>query len=262
VPVLLVVLFQEDIRRTLSSVLRSPVAGTPKSRSADHVIDELVRACSELTQRGLGALIVIEQQAQLGRYMQDGVRIDSEVSWQLLLAMFVPDHKNPTHDGAVVIQKDRISAAACFLPLAGGVGIPGTLGSRHRAALGLADETDAVVVVVSEETETCALAHMGQLDLNLSPADLRERLRLLVGGGYAAQGGVDQWRRRIQFHADSEPSPPRPVPRVSTETTAAAALERPQAPALDMLSASEATVDSEPQDGGEDQRELPSSDDA
>lgn len=235
VPVLLVVLFQEDIRRNLSSVLRSPLAGTPKARSSDNVIDELVRACTELTQRGLGALLVIEQQAPLDRYMQDGVRVDADVSWQLLLAMFVPDHKNPTHDGAVILRKDRIATAACFLPLAGGAGIPGTLGSRHRAALGLADETDAVVVVVSEETSTCALAHMGQLDLNLSPADLRERLRLLVGGGFAAQAGTElSWRRRIQFHADEVAPAGRATLAPQDSSVATPPPDRPPPPVLEL----------------------------
>lgn len=130
---------------------------------------------------GLGGLVVVEQQAPLDRYVEDGIKVDADVSWQLLLAMFIPDHKSPTHDGAVVIKKGPHRRRRVLSALAGGAGIPGTLGSRHRAALGLADETDAVVVVVSEETATCfLLAHMGSLDLNLTPADLRERIKLLA----------------------------------------------------------------------------------
>lgn len=210
IAVLLVVLFQEDIRRALSSTLRSPLMGGQRAELSNDIIDEITRTCAELCSRGLGGLVVVEQQAPLDRYVEDGIKVDADVSWQLLLAMFIPDHKSPTHDGAVVIKKGRIAAAACFLPLAGGAGIPGTLGSRHRAALGLADETDAVVIVVSEETATCSLAHMGSLDLNLTPADLRERIKLLVGGQPEAAAWREQsWRRRISFHAGQEPALPR-----------------------------------------------------
>lgn len=206
--VLFVVLFQEDIRRALTSVVRSPLVFSPKDPASNAVIEEVLRACTVLSQRHIGALIVIEQEASLDRYVEDGVRVNSDVSWQLLLAMFIPEHMNATHDGAVIIQKNRIAAAACFLPLAGGAGIPGTLGSRHRAALGLADETDAIVVVVSEESGTCSLAYMGQLDLNLTPADLRERFRLLFGDQpEAMQPWRRAWRRRINVHPSS-PGPP------------------------------------------------------
>ncbi len=238
VVVVLVVLFQEDLRRALTSTLRSPLAGAPKARLSDEIIDEIVRAAAELSSRGLGALIVVEQQAPLDRYIHDGIAVDAELSWQILLAMFIPEHASPTHDGAVVVKKGRIAAAACFLPLAGGAGIPGTLGSRHRAALGLADETDAVVVVVSEETATCSLAHMGQLDLGLSPADLRERLRVLVGSTGHGEAWRDQsWRRRIHFHANADPMPLRPpaahVPLPQDDGEEEAHL-RPPAPILDL----------------------------
>ena len=215
IAVLLVVLFQEDIRRAMSSTLRSPLMGGQRAELSNDIIDEITRTCAELCSRGLGGLVVVEQQAPLDRYVEDGIKVDADVSWQLLLAMFIPDHKSPTQDGAVVIKKGRIAAAACFLPLAGGAGIPGTLGSRHRAALGLADETDAVVVVVSEETATCSLAHMGSLDLNLTPADLRERIKLLVGGQPEMAAWREQsWRRRISFNSGPDPAPLRPpVPR-------------------------------------------------
>ncbi len=199
--VLFVVLFQEDIKRALTSVARSPLMFSPKDPASNAVLDEITRACSVLSQRQLGGLIVMEQEASLDRFVQDGVQIGAEVSWQLLFSMFIPDHQNPTHDGAVIIQKGRIAAAACFLPLAGGAGIPGTLGSRHRAALGLADETDAVVVVVSEESGTCSIAYMGQLDVNLEPAELRERFRLMFGTQNDANAQWRRsWRRRINTH--------------------------------------------------------------
>ena len=233
IAVLLVVLFQEDIRRALSSTLRSPLMGGRKAQLSNDIIDEITRTCAELCSRGLGGLVVVEQQAPLDRYVQDGILIDADVSWQLLLAMFIPDHKSPTHDGAVIIQKGRIAAGACFLPLAGGAGIPGTLGSRHRAALGLADETDALVIVISEETSTCSLAHMGQLDLNLTPADLRERVRLLVGGQPEMAAWREQsWRRRISFHADGLAPARRQPPAVAAEVEPEPL--RPPAPVLEL----------------------------
>ena len=199
---LLVVLFQDDIRRALASAVRSPLVFSSRDPESTAVLEEVLRACGVLSQRGIGGLIVIEQEALLDRYVEAGVKMDATVSWQVLLSLFIPSHMNPTHDGAVVIQKGRIASAACFLPLAYGDDIPPHLGSRHRAALGLADETDAIVVVVSEESGRCAVAHMGQLDLDLKTADLRERFRVLFDEKRERDDERWQrrWRRRIVHH--------------------------------------------------------------
>ena len=168
------------------------------------VLEEVLRACGVWSQRGIGALIVIEQETLLDRYVEDGVKMDASVTWQVLLSLFIPSHMNPTHDGAVIIQKGRMAAAACFLPLAYGDDIPPSLGSRHRAALGLADETDAIVVVVSEESGRAAVAHMGQLDLDLKPADLRERFRVLFDEKRERdERWQRRWRRRIVHHGST-----------------------------------------------------------
>ena len=221
--ILFAILFQEDLKRALTAMVRSPLVFSAKDAASTEVLEEILRTCSVLSQKHLGALIVIEQEATLDRYVADGVRIQAEVSWQLLAALFNPEHANATHDGAVIIQKSKIAAAACFLPLAGGAGIPGTLGSRHRAALGLADETDAVVVVVSEETGTCGIAYMGQLDLNLQPADLRERFRLLFGDQPEAMAPWRRaWRRRIHVHGGTAPPPKQAGSMVSVQTDNAA----------------------------------------
>ncbi len=200
--VLLVVLFQDDIRRALAGAVRAPIWGSGRDPQSDLVLAEVLRAATVLSQRGIGALIVLEGTAELERYAEGGVRIDANVNWQLLVSLFVPSHMNPTHDGAALISKGRIASAACFLPLAVGDDLPAALGSRHRAALGLADETDAIVVVVSEESGRAAVAHMGRLDLELDPDDLRERLRQL---GEARRGKNDEgrWRRRIVHHRGS-----------------------------------------------------------
>lgn len=202
--VLLVVLFQDDIRRALSSAVRTPLGMSSSDPASSAVLEEVLRACAVLSQRNIGALIVIEQEADLDRYVEQGVKIDAEVTWQMLMSLFIPSHMNPTHDGAVIIRKGRVSTAACFLPLAYGDDIPGNLGSRHRAAMGLADETDALVLVVSEESGQCAIAHMGQIDLELKPSALRERFEVLFGQrrerGPAWQ---KRWQRRIVHHAPS-----------------------------------------------------------
>jgi diadenylate cyclase len=249
--VLLAILFQDDIRRALTSMVRSPLVFSVRDPASSEMLEEVLRACTELSRRQLGALIVIEQEASLDRWVEDGVKVDAGVSWQLLLAMFIPEHTNATHDGAAIIQKNRVAAAACFLPLAGGAGIPGTLGSRHRAALGLADETDAIVVVVSEETGTCSLAYMGQLDLNLTPADLRERFRLLFGDQSDASAPWRRmWRRRIVSQPRAQPTgtPPRRhtvrVPRQEPASTATATepAEKPM-PLTDSVPADDGRAD-------------------
>ena len=212
VVVLLVVLFQDDIRRALAGVMRSPLPAFGRDGKAHAQVSEVLRAATVLSQRGIGALIVIERDAPLDRYVEQGVTIDGKVGWQLLLSLFIPSHRNPTHDGAVIIAKGRIAAAACFLPLAQGDDLPAQLGSRHRAALGLADETDALVIVVSEETGLCAVALMGQLDVDLRPNDLGDRLRGLLGDEGADEGGPQRrWRRRIVQHGASGGGPTTPT---------------------------------------------------
>jgi diadenylate cyclase len=265
IAVLFVVLFADDLKRALSAVVRSPLMSGRARGVTEDQLEEVLRACTVLCEQGVGALMVIEQEASLDRYIEDGVPVSADVTWQLLVALFIPSHRNATHDGAVILRKDKIAAAACFLPLAGGAGIPGTLGSRHRAALGLADETDAVVVVVSEESHTCAIAYMGELDLNLSPADLRERLRLLFGDRRpAGQPWQQAWKRRIQFHPGAilqrgggtgggqEPAPTqaerqRPVDR-EPEAEDDDLPQRPPAPALDIARAGQVAAELEAQE--------------
>ena len=196
VAVLLVVLFQDDIRRAFSNLLRSPWSAFAKGGGESAVISEVMRAATVMSQRGIGALIVIEREAPLSRFSEQGVRVDGRVGWQLLLSLFIPSHMNPTHDGAVIISEGRVTAAACFLPLAQGDDLPSQLGSRHRAALGLADETDAIVIVVSEETGQCGIAHLAQLDIDLRPNELRERLDTIIGTSDSARP-TRRWRRRI-----------------------------------------------------------------
>jgi uncharacterized protein (TIGR00159 family) len=180
----LIVLFQPELRRTLAQVGRSRVlervfgeAG-PERRQ---VVHEVVRAAESLAAKKIGALIVLERTTGLRHYAELGMRVDATVSAELLGSVFLPG--SPLHDGAVFIQHGRITVAGCFLPLSRNLRVARTLGTRHRAALGLAEETDAVVVVVSEETGNISLAVDGAIQIGLDSGDLDRRLGELLGAG-------------------------------------------------------------------------------
>lgn len=173
----LVVLFAPEIRRLLIQVgrFRSLLF---YQHSEQRSIDDVVTAARRLSEKRIGAIIVLTRNTQLGVVVDTGTKLDAEVSYQLLLAIFNPG--NPLHDLAVVIRADRIAAANCLLPLSESREIDRSLGSRHRAALGIVEETDAVAVVVSEETREISLAVDGRLNRNLSPAELRTYLISLL----------------------------------------------------------------------------------
>ncbi len=186
--IIAVVLFQGDIRRALAAFGRTQLLGPSRSASDAQVVDELVKACGSLANQKIGALIVIERDAHLDRYAEEGTRIEAKLSKELLYSLFVPERQNPLHDGAVIIQNGRLSTAGVFLPMSVNTSIDRTLGTRHRAALGLSEETDALVLVVSEERGMVSLAMDGVLDMDVSLNELRERLSDLLlrssGGGF------------------------------------------------------------------------------
>src|SRR5207237_705897 len=161
----LVVLFQPEPRRALARVgegrLVSTLLGASRAERA-HVIDEIVDAVESLTARRIGALVVMERSAGLRQYAELGVAVDGLVSADLLVSVFLP--YSPLHDGAVFVQGTRIAAAGCFLPLSRNLEVGRALGTRHRAALGITEETDAVAIVVSEETGRVSLAVEGEMD--------------------------------------------------------------------------------------------------
>ncbi len=147
----IIVLFQADIRRALAHFGRAPFFRYfERAPSADETIEELVMAATTLAARRIGAIIVIERQIGLRNYIEGGIPLDATVTYDLLASIFQPG--SPLHDGAVIVQGDRIAAAACFLPLSVNPQVSRELGTRHRAALGLTEENDAVAIVVSEET--------------------------------------------------------------------------------------------------------------
>jgi uncharacterized protein (TIGR00159 family) len=174
---ILIVIFQADIRRALSRVGRGLFS---QARSQEvHTIEEIVRACQSLEQRRIGALLALERDVQLDEFVEAGAPLDAELSRELLISIFVPT--SPLHDGAVLVRRDRIAAAGCILPLALRTELPGAYGTRHRAAVGLTDETDALVVVVSEETGRISLVAGGEIQEGLDGPRLRQLLLEQMG---------------------------------------------------------------------------------
>lgn len=171
-----IVLFQSDIRRALSHLgrLRFFQYLGRSERVAD-TIEEVVTAANMLAKARVGALIVFEREIGLRNYVESGIPLDAAVSYDLLVTVFQPT--TPLHDGAVIVSEDRIAAAACFLPLSVALQIDRDFGTRHRAAIGLTEECDAVAVVVSEERGEISVARHGRIERHLSAGDLRQRLR-------------------------------------------------------------------------------------
>ena len=177
----IIVLFQSDIRRALAHFGRAPFFRYfERASSADETIEELVVAATSLSARHTGAIIVIERQIGLRNYIEGGIPLDAMVTYDLIGSIFQPG--SPLHDGAVIIQVDRVAAAACFLPLSVNPLVSRDLGTRHRAAIGITEENDAVAIVVSEETGIVSVVTGGAIERGLSADALRVRLRALLGG--------------------------------------------------------------------------------
>lgn len=177
---IVVVLFQSDIRRALAAFGRTDFLSGFRSGQGAQVIDEVVKASTSLANQGIGALIVIEREADLSPFLEESTKLDARVSRDLLYSLFVPERQNPLHDGAVVIRQGRVEAAGVFLPMSVNPQIDRSLGTRHRAALGLSEEADALVIVVSEERSSVSLAFEGVLERDLSSTDLRQRVTDLL----------------------------------------------------------------------------------
>lgn len=174
-----IVLFQSDIRRALAHFGRAPFFRYfAKAEAAAESIEELAVATSMLSSQRIGAIIAIERQIGLRNYIEGGIRLDAVLTYDLLLSIFLPE--SPLHDGAVIVQEDRVAAAACFLPLTVNPKLSKQLGSRHRAAIGLTEENDSLAIVVSEETGSVSIVVDGQIERGLSNEDLRARLRMLI----------------------------------------------------------------------------------
>jgi diadenylate cyclase len=170
----IIILFQPEIRRALAQMGETQFLQTLTSAEELKSLEEIVRATIALANRKIGALIAVERETSLKDFIEIGVPLDAKVSKEILLSIFHPT--SPIHDGAVVIKRNRIVAAGCFLPITMGPDISKALGTRHRAGLGLSEETDAVVLVVSEETGTVSMAIKGKLETHLDMGTLRDVL--------------------------------------------------------------------------------------
>jgi len=173
-PFAVIVLFQHDIRRGLANFGRNPLLTFGSHQLTETTIHEIVLAAAALAVRKIGALIVVQRLEGLRNYVENGIRIDSRVSYDLLVNIFTPG--TPLHDGAVIIYDNRIAAAACFLPVKLDSEVSTELGTRHRAALGISSESDALAVVVSEETGAISMAVNGDLIRGLDSKALRNHL--------------------------------------------------------------------------------------
>jgi diadenylate cyclase len=183
-PLAVLVLFQHEIRRALANFGRTPFSGWGHRRGLAKSLNEVAIAAATLSERRIGALIVFERQEGLRNYVENGVQLDAQISLDLLVALFHPE--SPTHDGAVILQGDRLAAATCFLPLTRNAELSKELGTRHRAALGISEETDAVALVVSEENGEISLATEGVLHRKLDSSSL---LTLLYRYLISSEGG-------------------------------------------------------------------------
>lgn len=176
----IIVLFAAEIRRALAHLGKNPLLARFSSSSFFETYDEIVLAATSLASQKIGGLIVIEREIGLKNYIESGVAMDAALSFDLLATIFSPGA--PLHDGAAIIQKDRIAAAACFLPLTVNPRLSKELGTRHRAAIGVTEESDAVVVVVSEETGAISLVVGGIIERGLDGELLQHRLHSIMEG--------------------------------------------------------------------------------
>jgi diadenylate cyclase len=177
-----VVLFQPELRRALSQAGQSRLYRRLFRVETREAVDEVIKAVQEIATRRIGALIVLRRSANLRSYIDTGTRLDARISAELIASIFTPH--TPLHDGAAIIEEDRVTAAGCILPLSQAETVSRTFGTRHRAAIGLTEETDALVIVVSEETGQISLARRGRLATYSGVAQLRSELsRILTTDG-------------------------------------------------------------------------------
>jgi uncharacterized protein (TIGR00159 family) len=213
--ILIIVVFQQDIRRALGRIGQN-VMPFGRKQETTYTVDEVVAAAAQLARARMGAIIVFERDAALEEFVDDATRVDAVLSRQLLVSLFVPARDNELHDGAVVIGKShRIELARALLPLSRATDLGPEFGTRHRAALGITEDTDAVVVVVSEERGEISLCFKGSIARDLEPVVLRRALIGLFAGGRATEAMVEEAAAAAEvgkaIASISEPRPETPA---------------------------------------------------
>ncbi|HTV76495.1 MAG TPA: diadenylate cyclase CdaA [Candidatus Baltobacteraceae bacterium] len=197
------IIFQPELRRLLAELGNLPLFATVHEKRES--IEVVIQTCERLAEVKIGALIAIEQSIQLHEAVESGVPVDCDATPEMLETIFFPN--NAIHDGGVIIKGDRIAYAACIFPLTARQDLNKSLGTRHRAAIGLSEETDAVVVVVSEETGMISHAYKGQLVRGVTPEELRSFLTsVIVQPAKSSPGGVIEWLRK-PFRERRTPGP-------------------------------------------------------
>jgi len=187
----MIVMFQSEIRRFLARIGRSRWLGLGGQLERREVVDEILLAVEQMSEMKTGALIVVERDIGLRTFIESGVALNANVSRDLLCAIFHPG--GALHDGAVILQGEHIAAAACFLPLTMNPGMLRKHGTRHRAAIGVTEETDCLAVVVSEETGQISMAARGELEPDVSIDRVRERLTMATSGRHRDRMAEQQW---------------------------------------------------------------------
>lgn len=173
----IIIIFQPEIRRALEQLGRGKIfsrSGSREEEDQEAMLEAIFKAVDYMAKRRIGALISIERETGMGDYVETGIELNSKISAELLINIFIPN--TPLHDGAVILQKNLVAAAACYLPLSESPFISKELGTRHRAAVGISEVTDSITVIVSEETGAVSLTKNGELHRDLSKEDFREML--------------------------------------------------------------------------------------
>lgn len=197
----LIIIFQPELRQALERLGRNNLftfflnfdfsTKSTEERFSEHTINEMVRACFEMSRARTGALIVLERSVVLDEYVRTGILLDASISRQLLLNIF--EHNTPLHDGAIIVRDNRIVAATCYLPLSDNMHLSKELGTRHRAGVGISEVSDAITLIVSEETGAVSITTDGKILRNLDENTVKEHL-------IRASGGSGQKRRFFRKH--------------------------------------------------------------
>ncbi len=193
----IIIIFQPELRRALEQIGRGRLFARTmmqEEEERDRLIEAFVKSVSYMAKRRIGALISIEKETGLSEYIETGTGMDSMITSELLINIFIPN--TPLHDGAVIVQRNRIAAAGCYLPLSESPFISKELGTRHRAALGISEVTDAVTIIVSEETGAVSLTANGDIDRNLDMEEFEARLRRVWFGLTPEKKDTSIWKWR------------------------------------------------------------------
>lgn len=193
----IIIIFQPELRRALEQLGRGKLFSRnilPEDNDQEHLVDEIVKASAYMAKRRIGALISIERETGLGDYIETGIPLEAHISSELLINIFIPN--TPLHDGAVILQDNRVEAAACYLPLSESPFISKELGTRHRAAIGISEVTDCLTIVISEETGSVSLTKSGELYRNLDQETFRKMLleELAMDKSKITSSGILNWR--------------------------------------------------------------------